>query len=325
MELECRADLAKHQYTLLEEIGSGGFSTVYLISSNRYVDQFFVAKAINLIYCKNKEKYDTVKTEVSALIGIRHPNIISIYDHFRENDIYYIVLEYCPNGSLGDYIKRHGTVPTYNLIKFAKQILEALQFCKNIGIAHRDIKPCNILLDKYNRLKLADFGFAQKLTNRKVTSFVGSLHYLPPEVLHMQSYDPVKADVWSLGITFFAMATGRLPFYGNNPTQLLSNISTHFVVIPDDVDKGFANVIRSMLKIEPKERASYEEILKSPVFRKSNKDTKVVDQRPRFVFPYQSQLKSSISLPDSMNRYSPVVSKKRKILASSAFTFPFVV
>lgn len=301
--------LESHGFDLIQQIGHGGFATAYLITSRQY-NQKFVAKVFDISQTDENKSAASFESEISALIQLIHPNIISIFDHFTTEHFLYLILEYCPNGTLNDMIKEYSSpivplltsenenqkdtkstensnhgIPPPLLYNLAFQILTALSFCQNRGIAHRDIKPSNIFIDKYWRPKLADFGFATNFFNRQLSdTFAGSLPFMPLEILHLTPYDPAKADIWSLGITFFVMATGYLPFKPKSANHLAMLIATHELEIPDYVDIEFADIIRSMLKVKPFERASISSILLTPFFKRIElnlKNERKIGHNPR--------------------------------------------
>lgn len=321
--------LESHGFDLIQQIGHGGFATAYLITSRQY-NQKFVAKVFDISQTDEERSATSFESEISALIQLIHPNIISIFDHFTTEHFLYLILEYCPNGTLNDMIKEYSSpivselatedenlkeqvstgnpnngIPPPLLYNLAFQILTALNFCQNRGIAHRDIKPSNIFIDKYGRPKLADFGFATNFFNRELSNtYAGSLPYMPLEILHLTPYDPAKADIWSLGVTFFVMATGYLPFKPKSPNHLAMLIATRELEIPNYVDIEFADIIRSMLKVKPTERASITSILLTPFFKRiesSLKNERKVGHNSRRNFIRNSMSFSEInfSLPPS--------------------------
>ena len=112
-----------------------------------------------------------------------------------------------------EFNRQIGRLDHKKFIYYSKQILEALSFCHSKKIAHRDIKPDNIFLDKHDRIKLADFGLAKHFDkNIKSTEHCGSVMYCSPEIVKDESFDPFSADIYALGMTFFFMITGKHPF-----------------------------------------------------------------------------------------------------------------
>lgn len=316
-----RETLEGHGFDFIQQIGHGGFATAYLITSRQY-NQKFVAKVFDISQTDDERNTTSFESEISALVQLIHPNIISIFDHFTTENFLYLILEYCPNGTLNDMIKEYSSpivpqnpeddqeksvqssgncpnrgIPPPLLYNLALQILIALNFCQNRGIAHRDIKPSNIFIDKYGRPKLADFGFATNFFKRELAdTYAGSLPFMPLEILHLTPYDPVKADIWSLGVTFFIMATGYLPFKPKSPNNLAMLIATREVQIPDYVEPEFADIIRSMLKVNPSQRSSITSILLTPFFRRIESNFK--NERKINRSYNRSNIRNSMSFSD---------------------------
>jgi serine/threonine protein kinase len=120
-------------------------------------------------------------------------------------------MEYCHNGELYTHIVNNGPMGELQVARVFHQILAALLYLKRLGLSHRDIKPENILFDKNWNVKLVDFGFGCKtfgIDGQFRTTFCGTPSYTPPEVLLKTSYNPELMDVWSLGVTVYAMLTG---------------------------------------------------------------------------------------------------------------------
>ncbi|OHS94573.1 Aurora kinase C [Tritrichomonas foetus] len=265
--MEARKNLYHHGFELDAPIGDGGFATVYLVKSRQYHENFAV-KLIDLEVDETQTLPESFRAEISALINLYHPNVIKIFDHFCSETLLYIVLEYCPGGSISDLYKKHGCIRPPVLYELCQQIISALMFCHQRGIAHRDVKPSNILLDKYGRAKLADFGLAMHFNKSQLSKmFGGSLAYLAPEILKKNPFNPMKADVWALGVTFYEMATGQLPFQSDTPEGILKEIKTNRIAGLTNFPTPFLNALRLMLCVNPANRITIDEVAMLPVFQ----------------------------------------------------------
>ena len=158
-----------------------------------------------------------------------HPNIVRVYEFFAAEDNYYLVMEYVPGMTLRDLLSRQGVPTPAQAVYLCKQALSALDYAHNFsyvdesdmrhtGIIHRDIKPANILLDNKGKLKITDFGIVKVLGEQGTgggmtqTGFhPGTVEYMSPEQLLGLDID-VRSDLYSLGVTFYEMLSGRLPF-----------------------------------------------------------------------------------------------------------------
>lgn len=263
---QIKADLSKHEYEYIKMIGKGSYAYVFLCRSLKYNDFFAVKRATNI---------KVTDYEYSALIDLNHHYIIQIYDIFNENDSQYMVMEYCPNQTL----KQKGRLDHKKFIYYSKQILEALSFCHSKKIAHRDIKPDNIFLDKHDRIKLADFGLAKHFDkNIKSTEHCGSVMYCSPEIVKGESFDPFSADIYALGITFFFMITGKHPFNNSSLENLKRSIifsQVDFSQANVDVNEKIKSMIIKMTSHSPKLRPLVDQLLALPIYNKPKGKTPI--------------------------------------------------
>jgi serine/threonine protein kinase len=239
--------LHDHDYALLHLIGRGGNGEVYLAR-----------------HCRTKEYYAVKVTggtnraqELQALQSIWHPHIVYLYEAFTVNDLLFLVFEYCPGGCLA--LKVQGCpIPRSDLFPICRQLISAVKACHAQRLAHLDIKPGNVLIDKHGRVKLADFGLSQMIQGDLSGQFKGTPIYLPPEILQKRPYDPFKADIWSLGVTLYCLAVGQkpwtdLPLVFRRPLEELGEIDPC-------VPKRLASLLRKMIRLDPDERIGIDQI-----------------------------------------------------------------
>lgn len=256
--------LAAHGFSSIEEIGCGGYAHVYKIFSDKY-QQYFAAKVFSI---KDTVNLSSFSAEIAALINLDHPNIIQIYNYFSDSKFLYIILEYCPNGSMQERICNGIGLIDMDLQECCKKILDSVEYCHKKKIAHTDIKLSNILFDQYNRIKLADFSLSRKLTaNQSINSFSGTMFYVAPEILRLQKHDPFKSDVWSLGITFYVMATGRMPFLYKDAEQFLEIIMKDNLIVPNRLNEDLKEILRAMLRVDPSTRPTISELKEYRFFK----------------------------------------------------------
>lgn len=247
--------LTKHGYEYIDLIGHGSFSSVFLCRSTKYNEEFAVKRVVN-----NK----VTSSEFDALTCLNHPYIIKLYEFFDEEDSQYLVMEYCPNGS---FLKK-GQLDFNSFKYYAQQILEAMAFCHSNKIAHRDIKPDNIFIDKYGHAKIADFGFAKEFSSSlKSSERCGSLMYFAPEVLNDSTFNPFQADIWALGVTFYYMATGKFPYSYHSIDILEQSVMLGLIDFSKvDLNPKIKSLIGKMTAKIPRLRPSCEELLKNSLF-----------------------------------------------------------
>lgn len=270
---EARKALYQRGFDIIKPIGGGGFATIYHVRSRQYdtAESDFAVKLIDISCDDSNALPKSFQAEIKCLTNISHPNVIKIFDHFTSETVLYIILEYCEHGSLWDLVRSEGPLRPTMLLEVSRQVISALAHIHELGIAHRDVKPSNILLDRYGRAKLADFGLAQLFTSPEQLShaFNGSLCYLAPEVLARRPYDPMRADVWSLGVSLYELASGHLPWEAHSAEDLLEEIKTKPVLYPSHFSPGFIYSLQGMLAIDPRARAQCRNLLTLGVFKQS--------------------------------------------------------
>jgi non-specific serine/threonine protein kinase len=201
-----------NQYKILEKIGSGGMGEVYLAEDTRLNRQ--VALKFLPIHLSSDE---TLKTrfisEARAAAKLNHPNIITIHEVGEYNGRPFFAMEYVEGNSLTDKIEKDG-LPSDQAVDITLQICQGLKEAHRAGIVHRDIKPSNIIVDKSGRCRILDFGLAAVQSEERLTrtgSLLGTVEYMSPEQVRGEKVDH-RSDIFSLGILFFELLTGELPF-----------------------------------------------------------------------------------------------------------------
>jgi serine/threonine protein kinase len=210
-----------NRYELLSEIGSGGMARVYK-AKDRYLQRTVAIKILKDEFREDSEFLKRFDTEAQAAASLAHPNIIQIYDVGRDNNRYYIVMEYVDGITLKEYILKRGALDWREVVNLSIQICSALSKAHSRNIIHRDIKPNNIIMTSEGMPKIADFGIAHSVSNDTATmkvDTVGSVHYSSPEQVR-GGYTDEQSDIYSIGITIYEMVTGRLPFDGETPVAV---------------------------------------------------------------------------------------------------------
>lgn len=176
--------------------------------------------------------------EINLVKGLQHENIIRYYHCILTNHRTIIVMDFAENGTLFDLLHKIKKFREFEARRYFSQLTAALKYCHRRKIAHRDLKLENLLLDKEFNLKLSDFGFSRKMLDSNATdtsnlsvTFCGSNAYACPELLKHLPYDPIKADIWAMGVILFAMVTGRFPFNEALPLKLLIKVNS-VVIVP---------------------------------------------------------------------------------------------
>jgi serine/threonine protein kinase len=211
-------DLARQfpQLDDFDHIGQGGMGVVYK-ARQRQLNRLVAVKILPPSVGEDPAFAERFTREAQALARLNHPHIVHVYDFGRTEDYFYFVMEYVDGVNLRTLI-RDGKLKPEEALRIVPQICEALQFAHDEGIVHRDIKPENILIDKKGRVKIADFGLAKLLGQKPedwsltgTGQLMGTLGYMAPEQLQEAHAVDHRADIYSLGVVFYEMLTGRLP------------------------------------------------------------------------------------------------------------------
>lgn len=218
-------------YRITSELAHGGMGTVYR-GQHVNLPREIVVKSILLgAFSPAAQSHLKARFRREAYIQsqLDHPNIVRVYEFFTAEDNYYLVMEFVPGMSLKDLLARQGVPTPAQAVYLCKQALAALEYAHNYtyvdesdlrhtGIIHRDIKPANMLLDNKGKLKITDFGIVKVLGESNSSSGMtqtgfhpGTVEYMSPEQLLGLDID-VRSDLYSLGVTFYEMLSGRLPF-----------------------------------------------------------------------------------------------------------------
>lgn len=207
------------RYEIMSKIGAGGMADVYKgrdVMLNRYV----AIKVLKKEYREDENFVRKFRSEAQAAAGLMNPNIVNVYDVGEDRGLYYMVMELVEGITLKEYIKRKGRISHKELISIAIQMCTGIGAAHAANIIHRDIKPQNIIISRDGKVKVTDFGIAKATTSNTISSnAMGSVHYTSPEQAR-GGFSDAKSDIYSIGITLFEMATGKLPFEGDSTVSI---------------------------------------------------------------------------------------------------------
>lgn len=218
---------------------------------------------------------------VAALLAATggHPNVVQFYDHVIEEDTIFLVMEYCAGGDLHSHIRESSVdccLEEPEALTIMAQVLRGVHFLHSHGIAHRDLSLENVLLCHQGTCKIADFGLSTD-ASKPSRDYVGKEFYMAPEVVARDSYDPTKADVWSIGIMWFMMLTGSPLLSIASPSEkgymALANHGVGAVFtawgLRGRISDETIHLIGQMLQIDPSKRISLAAVLAHPVVSSS--------------------------------------------------------
>ncbi|MDS9470536.1 Stk1 family PASTA domain-containing Ser/Thr kinase [Sporosarcina pasteurii] len=209
------------RYEVLSYIGGGGMSRVYL-AHDVILGRDVAIKVLNYDFSNEEELKRRFMREALSATSLTHPNIVDIFDVGEDGDIHYLVMEYIDGQTLKEFIVSQGPLSPEEALPIMKQLVSAISNAHYNGIVHRDIKPQNILMDNEGNVKITDFGIAMALNataHTKTNSVLGTVHYLSPEQAR-GGMATKKSDIYSVGIVFYELLTGKLPFSGESAVSI---------------------------------------------------------------------------------------------------------
>ena len=202
------------KYRILSPLGSGGFGSVYL-AEDTWIDK---KVAIKVPHRQNLD-FGELLREPRLLASLSHPNIVTVLTAEKQDDIFFIVMEYVPGDTLEAVIERDGTLDLARALDYTCQICNAMDHAHKQGIIHRDLRPGNVLVTDQGMVKVADFGTSRFLEiAAHGTTVIGSPPYMAPE--QFQGKAVFASDIYSLGVTMYQMFTGVLPYDTPMPADL---------------------------------------------------------------------------------------------------------
>ena len=288
-----------------QAIGQGSFSTIY--RGFRLKDKHPVAiKKLTRIV---DNKY--IESEIDLMKSLDCDNILKLYEVIRRNDKVYLILEYCNQSDLSDYIRSQDNALNN---KFIYQIINALKYLFKKNIVHRDIKPQNILIHD-NTIKICDFGFAKTFKdNDLINTFCGSPLYMAPEILKYSEYSE-KADIWSLGVIIYEIITKQHPYPSENKFELIKNLkSDKKIVIPNFIEPSLNNLLTRLLDKNPETRISWSNIFSHEWFLENVVDNNIVNKsrsnslEPIFSFEEEDHINTDLVASINYSNKKPSVS-----------------
>ena len=210
-------------FLIERKLGVGGMGIVYKATYTKNGADVAL-KVLPLSLTVNKLLVDRFNREMAILKKLKHPRIVQFYGGGSQNGQHFYAMEYIDAGTLADLLKEKGRLPWQQVIEFAVQICEALEYAHEHGIVHRDLKPANLFLGQDGKLRLGDFGIARDSDATALTasgSTVGTHAYMAPEQITGKQPISNKTDLYALGCVMFEMLTGRVPFSGAASMELL--------------------------------------------------------------------------------------------------------
>jgi len=251
-------NLSLSVYELIRPLGEGGFGQVRLYRHR--LNKSKVAIKFVDTSMKSTEEVTQTFSEMNLLRGLHHPNIVSLLETFILQDSLCIVMEYCRGGELKAALREAGHMEEEKVYSIGTQLIEAIRYCHNANVVHRDLKLENILFADKSRItiKVVDFGIAGvfKAGRRGERSDAGSLLYIAPEVFSGRDNSAAPAlDIWSIGCIFYFLLVGFHPFTGPSIKAMVDNATNgRFPPLPARLSAPWHCLIKGLLQVDPDRR-----------------------------------------------------------------------
>ena len=248
------------RYKLIKILGTGGMADVYL-AEDIMLEKYIAIKILKKELINNRESIRYFQNEAEVISHLSHPNIVEVYDVGMAEGHPFIVMEYVEGKTLKEIIREKAPLTSTFAVYVMEGVLAALIHSHKKGIIHRDIKPHNIMINKSGEVKVMDFGIAritdQANTMTITNDIVGSVHYLSPEQASGSEITELS-DVYSCGIVFYEMLTGKLPYDGQNPVSVAVNHIQGGLIPPkdiiNDVPQEIENIVLKATMRDPQKR-----------------------------------------------------------------------
>lgn len=252
-------DVIANRYTIMNLVGQGGMADVYL-AYDEILQRKVAVKVLRTKLAEDPMTLVRFTREASAASRLSHPNVVDIYDVGETGGLHYIVMEYIKGPTLKQMIRHRGALDVKEAVSIMRQLVSAVRHAHANNIIHRDIKPQNILVKGDGTIKITDFGIALAADVVSLTggnAVIGSAHYLAPEAAQGQVPDE-RVDIYSMGIVFYELLTGEVPFKGDTAAQIalkhlkdpMPSVRSFNPSIPNSVE----NIIIKATAKDPDER-----------------------------------------------------------------------
>ena len=262
-----------NQYQLKEMIGEGMFGKVklaiHLITNEKVAIKIFDKGKI-----KSYKESQYIEREISILKKLYHYNTIKLFNIIQNNDYIFLIQEYIPGKELLNFIEKNDNLSEKDICKIYQQLVSGIEYLHEIGIAHRDLKLENILLNNKKDIKIIDFGLSNsydKNSDELLHSSCGSPCYAAPEMIKGIEYRGINTDIWSSGIILYLMLCKSFPFNDKNNSTLYKKILSGQFNIPNNLSNEAKDLLINLLKVNPEERIKINEIKNHPWFNLINK------------------------------------------------------
>ena len=253
-----------------KEIGKGGFGLVWKVIHKK-TQKVYCIKVIQKQGIMEQKLVPQMNREIEIMYILNNPHCLRLKNHFEDDSNFYLVMPLASKGQLYRVLKKFRKFDERTAAQILRETISALQYLHSFNppIIHRDIKPENLLLNEGGRVLLADYGWSNFNIDGDVRkTFCGTPEYIAPEMLMKKGHD-TRVDIWSIGILMFELLSGYSPFVAKTNQELYQNIKRLKIQWPKDMPPLAKNLISKILKLNPLDRPSFDEILDHQWFKQT--------------------------------------------------------
>jgi len=258
-------NLGSKEYKIIKELGRGAFGKVFQIL-NEKENKYYALKKIELIEF-SEEELELYENEAKILSSINNAHVVKYYDSSKDNEFFYILMEYCEGSDLKQFIKEYKSkkekIDEKSIYSIIFDICLGIKEIHQKNLIHRDLKPENIFIDKYKMIKIGDFGISKLLDNndKYAKSIVGTNNYMAPEVIKGDKYNN-KVDIWALGCIIYELLTLNVCFEGKGLYGIIDKIvnKPHGKIDTNKYNHKWQDIIDLLLKKDFKKRPDINEV-----------------------------------------------------------------
>lgn len=239
-----RKKYTMQDFEIVKTIGTGTFARVLLCREHQS-KEYLALKVLHMSEVVRLKQVEHVKNEKKILNELQHPFLVDLITSWKDPHFLYLLFPFIPGGELFSYLRSAGRFSPSTTQFYLVEIISALEYLHSLSVVYRDLKPENLLLDSEGHLRITDFGFAKRVSERTWT-LCGTPEYLAPEVIQSKGHNKA-VDWWALGILTYEMLAGYPPFFDENPFGIYEKILCGKVEWPRHVEPVCKDLVKRLL------------------------------------------------------------------------------
>lgn len=258
MQLQPGAQIG--DYNIVEKIGEGGMSWVYLAEHNKYRTQV-VVKQLREYFASDQHLVDRFAQGAQIMLQLRHPHLAKVLDYIERDGDYFMVEEYLSGGSLADLLAKGESFSEEEAMRWCRDALYAIDYTHQNRIVHRDLKPGNLMLNEKREVKVTDFGIAKAFDGPRLTKTgtdMGTPYYMSPEQIRSPYRVDHLTDVYSMGVVLYELLTGAVPFDGDTDFDIKDKVIREPSPSPRqrkaDISRDAERIVLKAMQKRPRDR-----------------------------------------------------------------------